>query len=58
VEEGGDLGTAVEGGGERVERKRCEVELGGDFGGGAEVGEVGGEAVADVDAGGSEMAAK
>ncbi len=32
------------------------VELGGDGGGSAEVGEVGGEAVADVDAGGGEIA--
>jgi hypothetical protein len=41
-----------------VERELREVEFGGDVGGGAEVGEVGGEAVADVDAGGGEAAAE
>jgi hypothetical protein len=46
VEEGGDLGAVVEGCGEGVERERGEVEFGGNVGGGAEVGEVGGEAVA------------
>jgi len=58
VEEGGDLGAVVEGGGEGVERELGEVELGGNVGGGAEVGEVGGEAVAEIDAGCSEAAAE
>jgi len=58
VEERGDLGAVVEHGGEGVERELREVEFGGDVGGGAEVGEVGGEAVAHVDAGGGEMTAQ
>ena len=58
VEQRGDLGAVVEGGGEGVKRKCGEVEFGGDVGGGAEVSEVGGEAVAEVDAGGGEAAAE
>ena len=58
VEQGGDLGAVVEGDCERVQREGCEVEFGRDVGGGAEVGEVGGEAVAEVDAGGGEVAAE
>lgn len=47
--------AAVEGlglGGQGVDGDGGEVELGTDLGGGAEVGEVGGEAVGEVDAGG------
>ncbi len=45
-------------GGEGMQRELRQVELGGDVGGGAEVGEVGGEAVAEIDAGGGEAAAQ
>jgi hypothetical protein len=44
--------------GERMERDRGGVDLGSEARRFAEVGEVGGEAVADVDGGGGETAAK
>jgi hypothetical protein len=46
------------GAGEWVEWKLCGLDLGGDVGCGAEVGEVGGEAVGEVDAGSCEAAAE
>src|SRR5581483_7140784 len=44
--------------GEGMEREQCGFDLGGDVGGGAEMGEVGGEGVGEVDAGGGEAAAE
>jgi len=58
VKKRGDLGAVVECGGEGVEGECGEVELGGDVGGGAEVSEVGGQAVAEVDAGGGKATAQ
>ena len=58
VEESIDLGSVIELGGEGMEGKRGKVEFGGDIGGRAEVSEIGGEAVAEINAGGREAAAK
>ena len=54
VEERGELGAVVECGGEGMDGEGGEFEFGRDLGGGAEMGEVGGETVAEIDAGGGE----
>jgi len=58
VEERGELGAVVECGGEGMDGEGGEFEFGRDLGGGAEMGEVGGETVAEIDAGGGEAAAQ
>ncbi len=58
MEQGSDLRALVERGGDGVERELREVKFGSDVGGRAEVREVRGEAVAEIDACRGEAAAK